>query len=291
MLEGHDRTRAHYQRYMLLHVWSLQSFGQECALHPHGNVSWPFPVGEMAAWPPWFPGTPLPGMAAGTMPAGTMPAPPTLPPMMDPAAAMAMQRQQAESLFQQAWQNLSALNEMSAQAAKQAEDDSVAEVQKKDAVQNAKPGPVETPADERPEPAQPVASDKAAPAPPDEKPQPGPQKPQEGQIVVPAGKVVVRIRKVASFDTGDGTLEVYCRFTPREEGNVQEAAAEDGDRPSQEPEPSNVPGDVPAEGHDTDEQEFVKPKPKKRPAIPRAARVCEPDHPPHLGLIHSFILI
>ena len=78
----------------------------------------------------------------------------------------------------------------------------------------------------------------------------------------PQPKVVLHIRRVGTFDTGDGTLEIYARWSERKKS---EAADNAGDS-------KNVTARIfkPAE-----------PKPKKMPAC-RAP--LEPPYPPSIGL-------
>ena len=240
---------------------------------------------DMPAWPPWFPGAPLPGLPGSTTAASL--------PSMDAAAAMALQRQQAEAAFQQAWQNLTVLNEMSAKAAAQAEEVQTTQAKPEEKnMEETKKEPLETPADARTEQKDPVPSTPAPKVPhpsSGKETKPGDVKHEEGKLIVPAGKIVVRIRKVGSFQTGDGTLDVFCRFTPNEDQETVEVTPEDVENKGRDARPASASaaGDV-KKGEDA--AEYVKPRPKKRPIIPKA-KVREPNHPPPLVVVHSWSVL
>ena len=231
----------------------------------------------MAAWPS--------NMAPGATPTASMPG------MTDPAAFLELQRQQAETQYLQAWQTFAAISELSRAATAKAE-----VALEKPAEQEAqKPEMKETKVPER----TPQESEKPAPATTkEEESKEMPEKTEKKDAAIPElaeknlaktdaanpgpetlnGKVVLRIRKVGTYTLADGSLEIYARWTPKDE-----------------PDPVQISQEVKIvstknAGEDkvdaaSKEADYVRPTPKKMPVSASSSSklpkdVKEPPYPP-----------
>ena len=216
-----------------------------------------------------------------------MPPPTCIPPQpqMDPAAYLQLQRQQAEQAFQQAWQNLTVLSEMSRQREDASELQSASPpCPNVDGATDVKKAPEKEPED-RPQasaaaPKQEKTTGDAVPEPPKMKPED--EKTEETKPEPPpSNQVLVRIRRVGTFDTGDGKLEIFARWT--EHGQDHLNNPELHDRASQAP-TSSARGaeEGPPQHADGEPWDVMKPKPKRMPVV-KKAEVTEPPYPPRLA--------
>ena len=231
-----------------------------------------------------------------------MPASSTQPPQgVDAFALMAMQRQQAEAAFQQAWQNLTVLEEMSRQAEKkkEAQDSQSQEASVAAAVAAAKAAAASLKKEEENKsqvdsPPQPDAKDaepveeaktegKAIGQDAEDKAKVAPQKIQRvdenGQPVeMKPGRVLLHIKRVGQFDTGDGLLEIFARYTSHADKKAEQADGQkkrDDEPPREDARAKSAADAPPAE---SSEPSYAMPRPKKMP-VPKP-EVREPAYPP-----------
>ena len=240
----------------------------------------------MNSLPPWFPGMPLPPV----LPQGSG-ALPQAPVQLDPVAYLNAQRQQAEQAFQQAWQNLSVLTEMS----RQRDDADAAMASPACEMKDMSPEPKKT-AEGAPQQGPNAAACRAQEQKPDmesgtQQTAPPPQEAKAAGEVEkdkdeatrehPPNQILVRIRRVGSFDTGDGTLEIFARFTEKGKEDMNDPEKYDRARRQERPAASSASNAGTNEG-DQDPGEYVRPKPKKMPLV-RRHEVAEPSYPPKPG--------
>ena len=222
----------------------------------------------MAAWPS--------NMAPGATPTAPVPV------VADPAAFLELQRQ-PETQYLQAWQNFAAISELSRAAMAKAEvpqekaaDDQAQKQQMKETkVSERTPEESEKPKeDENKELPEKMDQKHAAIPEPAEKPTAKTDVASTGLH----GKVVLRIRKVGTYTMADGSLEIYARWTPKDEPDQVQISQE-----------VKIVSAKPAGEDKVDaaskEADYMRPTPKKMPVSASSSSkvakdVKEPPYPP-----------